>query len=238
MLKYEKNIGNIAIIPARIGSKRIKKKNIKKFYGKPILELTYDILKKSKLFNKIILSSDSNEILRLGKNIGFDILIKRPKELSDDYIGTDEVITHAIKILKKEINISNVCCVYPCNPLLQISDLKKAYKLIKNNKKSLVLSISNYAHPIERAFILNKRNSRIKNINNKFLKYRTQDITSKYFDAGQFYLASKETWLSKKIINKISIKIPNWRVVDIDTIEDWKKAELFYKFLKKEKLIK
>ena len=100
MLKYEKNIENIAIIPARIGSKRIKKKNIKKFYGKPILELTYDILKKSKLFNKIILSSDSNEILRLGKNIGFDILIKRPKQLSDDYIGTDEVIAHAIEILK------------------------------------------------------------------------------------------------------------------------------------------
>ena len=78
----------------------------------------------------------------------------------------------------------------------------------------------------------------IKNINSKFIKFRTQDITSKYFDAGQFYLASKETWLTKKIINKTGVKIPNWRVVDIDTIEDWKKAELFYKFLKKEKLIK
>ena len=174
----------------------------------------------------------------MGKNIGFDILIKRPKQLSDDYIGTDEVIAHAIEILKKEINISYVCCIYPCNPFLQISDLKKAFKLIKNNKKTLVLSISNYAHPIERGFILNKRNNMIKNINSKFIKFRTQDITSKYFDAGQFYLASKETWLTKKIINKTGVKIPNWRVVDIDTIEDWKKAELFYKFLKKEKLIK
>ena len=233
----KKNI-NIAIIPARIGSKRIKKKNIKLFNNEPIIKKTFEIIKKSKIFNEIVLSSDSDKILNLGKKIGFTQLIKRPKILSDDYIGTDEVIVHAIKILKEKINISNVCCIYPCNPFLQISDLKKAFKLIKNNKRTFVLSISNYTHPIERGFVLNKKNNRIKNINSKFIKFRTQDITSKYFDAGQFYLASKETWLSKKIINKTGIKIPNWRVVDIDTIEDWKKAELFYKFLKKEKLIK
>jgi pseudaminic acid cytidylyltransferase len=238
MIKYEKNIGNVAIIPARIGSKRIKKKNIKNFYGKPILELTYDILKKSKLFNKIILSSDSNKILRLGKNIGFDILIKRPKELSDDYTSTALVIKHAINFLTDNCNIKNVCCVYPCNPLIFISDLKKAYFFLKKNKNNFIFPITSHSHPIERSFILNKKNNTIKNINNKFIKYRTQDLTSKYFDVGQFYLASKETWLSKKIINKIGIRIPNWRAVDIDTIQDWKKAELFYEFLKKKKLIK
>lgn len=233
----KKNI-NIAIIPARIGSKRIKKKNIKLFNNRPIIKVTFEIIKKSKLFNEIVLSSDSNKILNLGKKIGFTKLIKRPKKLSDDYVGTNEVIVHAIKILKKKINISNVCCVYPCNPFLQISDLKKAFKLFKNNKKSFIFTISNYSHPIERALIFNKKNNKIKNLNNKFLKKRTQDIISKYFDVGQFYLASKETWLRKKIINKIGIRIPNWRTVDVDTIEDWKKAELFYKFLKKEKLIK
>jgi pseudaminic acid cytidylyltransferase len=232
----KKNI-NIAIIPARIGSKRVKKKNIKLFNNQPIIKKTFEIIKKSKIFDEIVLSSDSDKILNLGKKIGFTKLIKRPKKLSDDYVGTNEVIVHAIKVLKKEINISNVCCVYPCNPFLQISDLKKAFKLIKNNQKSFFFSISNYSHPIERAFILNKKNNRIKNINNKFLKYRTQDITSKYFDVGQFYLASKEIWLRKKIKNKTGIIIPNWRALDIDTIEDWKKAELFYKFLKKEKLI-
>jgi pseudaminic acid cytidylyltransferase len=233
----KKNI-NIAIIPARIGSKRVKKKNIKLFDNIPIIKRTFKTIKKSKIFNEIVLSSDSDKILALGKKIGFTKLIKRPKKLSDDYTGTKEVITHAIKVLKKKINISNVCCVYPCNPFLQTRDLKKAFNLIKNNKKTFFLSISNYSHPIERAFFFNKKNSRIKNINNKFINYRTQDMVPKYFDAGQFYLASKKIWLKKKIINKIGIVIPNWRVVDIDTIEDWKRAELFYKFLKKEKLIK
>ena len=233
-----KSLNNIAIIPARFGSKRIKKKNIKTFNSKPMIEWTFRLLKKSKLFQGIALTSENERILKLGKKIGFDILIKRPNHLANDFTGTQPVINHAIRNLKKKIQLGNVCCVYPCNPFLQISDLKKAFKLIKNNKRTFVLSISNYTHPIERGFVLNKKNNRIKNINSKFIKFRTQDITSKYFDAGQFYLASKETWLTKKIINKTGIEIPNWRVVDIDTIEDWKKAELFYKFLKKEKLIK
>ena len=164
--------------------------------NEPIIKKTFEIIKKSKIFNEIVLSSDSDKILNLGKKIGFTQLIKRPKILSDDYIGTDEVIVHAIKILKEKINISNVCCIYPCNPFLQISDLKKAFKLIKNNKRTFVLSISNYTHPIERGFVLNKKNNRIKNINSKFIKFRTQDITSKYFDAGQFYFGKSSSWES------------------------------------------
>jgi len=233
----KKNI-NIVIIPARIGSKRIKKKNIKLFNNSPIIKKTFEIIKKSNLFNEIVLSSDSSKILTLGKKIGFTELIKRPKKLSNDYVGTNEVIVHAIKILEKKYNVANVCCIYPCNPFLQINDLKKGFDLIKKYKKSFFLTISNYSHPIERAFFLNKKKNEIKKINNKFLKSRTQDFKIKYFDAAQFYLATKETWLKKIIIDKIGIKIPNWRTVDIDTMEDWKRAELFYKFLKKEKFIK
>jgi len=232
----KKNI-NIAIIPARIGSKRIKKKNIKFFNNKPIIEKTFETIKKSKIFDEIVLSSDSKKILKLGQRIGFDQLIKRPKNLSNDYIGTKEVVVHAINSLKNKNNILNVCCVYPCNPLIQISDLKKAFKLIKSKKNSFILSITNYSHPIERAFAINKKTNRIRYVNNKFLNYRTQDLLEKYYDAGQFYLASKETWMKKRILNKTGIKIPNWRVVDIDTMDDWKRAELFYIFLKKIKLI-
>lgn len=233
-----KKIINIAIVPARIGSKRIKKKNIKLFDNKPIIQKTFEIIKKSKLFKEIILSSDCNKILHLGRKIGFTKLIKRPKKLSDDYTSTNEVVKHSIKILKKNNNFSNVCCIYPCNPFLQISDLKKAFQLIKNNKKNFLLTISKYSHPIERAFFFNQKNNNIEFINSKFSRCRTQDITDKYFDAGQFYLASKDVWLKKKMINRIGIKIPNWRMVDIDTVEDWKRAEIFYKFLKNKKLIK
>lgn len=233
-----KSLNNFAIIPARFGSKRIKKKNIKTFNSKPMIEWTFRLLKKSKLFQGIALTSENERILKLGKKIGFDILIKRPNHLANDFAGTHPVINHAIRNLKKKIQIDNVCCVYPCNPFLQISDLKKAFRLIKNNKKKFLLTVSKYTHPIERAFSFNQKNNRIKFVNQKFLKYRTQDVTDKYFDAGQFYLAQKNVWLKKKLINRIGIKIPNWRMVDIDTTEDWERAELFYNFLKNKKLIK
>jgi len=123
---------NVAIIPARIGSKRIKKKNIKFFYGKPILQWTYEIIKKSKIFNKVVLTSDSHQILNIGKKIGFDILIKRPKGLSNDYIGTAPVIKHAINCLVSQSIMPNkVCCVYPCNPFMQLKISEKEKNLLK-----------------------------------------------------------------------------------------------------------
>lgn len=231
-------LNNIAIIPARLGSKRIKRKNIKIFNSKPMMEWTFKFLKKSKLFQKIVLTSESEKILRLGKKIGFDILIKRPNYLSNDFVGTRTVINHAILKLKKKIQIGNVCCVYPCNPFLQSSDLKKAFQVIKNNNKKFLLTVSKYTHPIERAYYFNNKNNRIKFINPKFSRFRTQDLSHKYFDTGQFYLASQDVWLKKTMTNTIGIKIPNWRMVDIDTIEDWKRAEIFYSFLKNKKLIK
>lgn len=219
---------NVAIIPARGGSKRIKNKNIKFFYSKPIIQWTFEIIKKSKMFKKIVLTSDSKKILNLGKKIGFDILIERPKNLSNDFIGTDKVIMHSIKFLNKNFNIDNVCCVYPCNPLLQISDLLKAKRILKRNKNSFIFPIASYSHPIERAMVLNKKNSKIKFISKKKFNLRTQDLNPKFYDAGQFYIANKSTWLKKNKLNKIGMPIPNWRVADIDNLNDWKKAELIF----------
>jgi pseudaminic acid cytidylyltransferase len=237
MLKYENNIGNVAIIPARIGSKRIKKKNVKKFYGKPILELTYEIVKKSKIFDKIILSSDSNEILKLGKNIGFDILIKRPKKLSGDYIGTAPVIKHAINFLSHNFKIKNVCCVYPCNPLIFISDLKKAYSFLKRKNNNFIFPITSYSHPIERSFFYNNLNNKIFfNNKNYFSTTRTQDIKKRFHDAGQFYFSSSKTWLDMNKAVFRGIDIPNWRAIDIDNIEDWKRAEIIFRYLKEKSI--
>jgi pseudaminic acid cytidylyltransferase len=231
MLKPKINIENIAIFPARIGSKRIKEKNIKIFCGKPILQLTYEIVKKSKIFDKIVLSSDSNKILTLGKKIGFDILIKRSKELSDDYTGTVSVIKHAINYLSGNFKIKNVCCVYPCNPLLFITDLKKAYSILK--KKNFIFPITSYSHPIERSFYYNNLNNKIIFSNrNYFSNMRTQDIKKRFHDVGQFYLSSAKTWLDiKKAIFK-GVNIPRWRAIDIDNTEDWKRAEIIFRYLK------
>jgi pseudaminic acid cytidylyltransferase len=225
---------NIAIIPARIGSKRIKRKNIKMFYGKPMLQWTYEIINKSKIFNKIVLTSDSNLILNIGKKIGFDILIKRPKKLSNDYVGTAPVIKHAINFLIKQSIVSNkVCCVYPCNPFILKKDLKKATNLVKKSINNFIFPITNYSHPIERSLYFNRSNNKLTYVNKKFINIRTQDFKKKFYDAGQFYFASSKTWLNMKKSINVGIPVPNWRVADVDTPEDWKRAEILFKTLKK-----
>lgn len=228
---------NIAIFPARGESKRIKGKNIKKFNSKPIIELAFKIARRSKLFDKIIITTDSNKVLKLGKKIGFDILIKRPKKLSSDHIGTAPVIKHAIQSLKQKINFDNVCCIYPCNPFIQSKDLKNCVLKLKKNKDNFIFPITNFSHPIERALNVNKT-KRLNYVIKKFAKKRTQDFKIKYHDTGQFYFASKEIWLNLKKAKKIGLEVPSWRVVDIDNESDWKRAEIFYKFIKKNNLLK
>lgn len=228
----KENIKNIAIVPARIGSKRIKNKNVKLFFSKPMIKWTFDILKKSNIFDKIVLTSDSEKILKIGKLAGFDILIKRPKVLANDFVGTTAVMNHAISFLEKNFSLKNVCCVYPCNPFIQIKDLKKALTYILADENSYIFPITNYSHPIQRALEFNINNKMIKFIDENSIKKRTQDLKTYYFDAGQFYFSSKRVWLSKIRPKLLGLPIPNWRVVDIDTIDDWKRAELVFKSLK------
>jgi N-acylneuraminate cytidylyltransferase len=225
---------NIAIMPARIGSERIKKKNIKFFYGKPMLHWTYEIIKKSKIFNKIVLTSDCDQILSIGRKIGFDILIKRPKKLSNSNVGIAPVIKHAINYLVNQSIISyQVCCVYPCNPFILVEDLKKAKNLASENINNFIFPVTNYTHPIERSLYLNSFNNKLTYVNKKFIHVRTQDLKKTFYDTGQFYFTSSKTWLDIKKSIYIGIPIPNWRAVDIDTPEDWKRAEILFKTLKK-----
>jgi pseudaminic acid cytidylyltransferase len=222
-----------AIIPARGGSQRIKKKNIKKFYSKPILYWTVKALKESKLFSKIVLTTDSNKIKKIGEKLGFDYIISRPANLADNFTPTKPIIEHAIRVLKKNFKIKYACCVYPSNPFLNSLDLKKSFKILKKNIKNFVFPITEYTHPIQRAFRLSKKNKLIF-FNKKNELTRTQDLLKSYHDAGQFYWGSVGNWLSKKKMhsNGIGLIIPKWRVVDIDNFQDWKRAELLFKILK------
>jgi pseudaminic acid cytidylyltransferase len=222
-----------AIVPARGGSQRIKNKNIKKFYSKPILYWTLKTLKKSKLFSSIVLTTDSNKIKIIAKKLGFDCIISRPVNLADNYTPTKPVIKHAIEVLKKKHDIKYVCCVYPCNPFLLSSDLKKTLKILKKNANNFVTPVTEYSHAIQRGFTLNIKN-KIKFFNKTLALNRTQDLIKSYHDAGQFYWASVNTWLNKKEIlpNSIGFPISKWRSVDIDNIDDWKKAELLFKTIK------
>lgn len=217
----------ICIIPARSGSKRIKNKNIKNFLSVPMISITLKKLKKSKIFKKIIVTSDSDKILKIAKTNGADILIKRSKNLSDDNTTTVPVIVDAIKKLENKIIFDSVCCVYPCNPFLSVEDLKIAINLLIKSDNYFIFPICKYSHPIQRALYINK-NYEVNFEKKKFSKSRTQDLKDFFFDAGQFYLAKKETWLIKYKKFR-GIIIPSWRCHDIDTPEDWLRAEILYK---------
>ena len=221
----------IAIIPARDNSKRIKNKNLLKINNKPILEINYDNLKKTKVFDKIILSSESNRIQKLSKKIGFDLVINRPKNLSKDDTSTASVISHAIKFLADKIDFTHVCCIYPMAILIGKNDLLKAKQIIKK-KNEIVFPALKYSHPIQRAFKINK-NSIIKyNISHKLLSRKTQSFSEYFHDAGQFYLGSNYAWKNFIDTKKRCFKIKNDKAIDVDNYDDFEILKAIYNFKK------
>jgi len=225
-------MSNIAIIPARIGSKRIKEKNIKIFCSKPIIQWTYEILKKSKIFSDIYVSTESEKIIRVCKKIGIKSFIKRPKKLSGDKIGIREVMEHAVAELDKKILFKNTCCVFPCSPFMKIKNLKKALKLIRNKKDCIVHTVTKFRHPPERSLFM-KKNNFLDVVNEKNMYLMTQDFVPKYHDVGQFYFSHKSIWTKKKNINRIGIELFPWEAIDIDNIEDWEFAKILFKLRKR-----
>ena len=224
---------NLAIIPARIGSKRIKNKNIKNFEGKPIIYYSILAAKLSGVFDKIIVSTDSLKIASISKKYGADVPFLRSKELSKDNIGIIEVISKVLKKLKIKPNLSTkVCCIYPTAPMLNKNFLIKGYKKLTQNY-DYVLSVQREDSRILRGFYINKKT--IIPINKKTKNIRSQDLKNLYLDAGQFCWGFAKSWLSNKGCHELKstfIDIPDKYVQDIDTIEDWKKAIIKFKKLK------
>ena len=222
---------NILIIPARGGSKRIPRKNIKKFKGIPIIERTIKNIIDLKCFKRIIVSTDDKEIASIAKKAGAEIPFIRPKSLSGDFISTREVILHAIDWYESNgEELENICCLYATSVFLQTNDLIKAFEVLsESNQNSYVFSVTKYPHPIQRALYFTKDNTTKIFSEDDFFK-RTQDLEDTYHDAGQFYLASRDTWKSKiNIFDEAKpIIIPSWRAIDIDTEEDWELAELIF----------
>ena len=224
----------IAVIPAREGSKRIPGKNYKAFNGVPIIINTIKKLKKSKIFDKIIVSTNSNKISKIAKKYGAKVPFKRPKILSNGYASGTSVISHCIKFLmKKGYQFDYVCCVYAPNPFLKIDDLKKGYKKINSKKFDYVFAATPYHFPYFRSFTFTKK-SGVKMIFYKNYKKRSQDLDEILCDAGQFYWGKKRAWLQKKVIfakNSDIVVVPKWRYQDIDTLDDWKRAEILSRVL-------
>ncbi|MBT8585691.1 pseudaminic acid cytidylyltransferase [Polynucleobacter paneuropaeus] len=221
----------VAIIPARGGSKRIPRKNIKSFAGIPMVGHSILAAKASGLFDHIVVSTDDEEIRGIAKDFGADVPFMRPAELSDDYTPTAPVITHAIKSCQeKGWEVDYACCIYPCAPFLMAEDLKQAFRALDISSADYSFSIAEFPSAIQRAL---RRNidGRMSSMNPESELVRTQDLTAAYYDAGQFYWGRADAWLEGKSIHNggIGQLTPSWRAVDIDTTDDWKRAEILYK---------
>ena len=226
----------VAIIPAREKSKRIPKKNLKKFNGIPVIKSTIKKLKKSKIFDKIIVSTDSKKIALLSRKYGAEVPFIRPKRLANDYASGGAVMSHSIRFLIKEgYKFDYACFVFAPNPFLKMSDLKKGYNKIKKKRCNYVFSATPYRFPYFRSFVFSKKFG-IKMIFPKNYKKRSQELKQILCDAGQFYWGHKRAWLKEKIAfsgNSDVILVPEWRYHDLDTLADWKRAEIFSKLINK-----
>jgi len=222
----------VAVIPARGGSKRIPRKNIKEFYGKPLIAYSISVALESKIFDKIVVSTDDNEIADIAKQYGAEI-IHRPKELADDYTGTWDVIDHAVEYLKQNgEEFDFVCTIYATAPFLQSQYLKEGFEKLKNSDAINAFSATTMPFPIQRTFKLND-NGRCEMFTPEHYNTRSQDLEEAYQDAGQFYWSkigqkSDEIFFGK---DSIPIILPRYLVQDIDTLEDWKRAEIMYRVL-------
>ncbi|RAX57479.1 pseudaminic acid cytidylyltransferase [Helicobacter monodelphidis] len=222
---------NIALLPARGGSKRIPKKNIKNFLGKPIIHYPIAMLQSANIFHQIVVSSDDDEIIEIAKQAGAIAPFKRPDSISDDYATTRDVISHAIEALQLKID-DCLCCIYPTAVLIQKESVIQGRKMLNNGFK-FALSITEFDYSIWRGFRALK-NGALEMLYPQFLNTRSQDLDTIYHDAGGFYWGSVEAWKSNQPLfgdHSYGVLLPSSQTQDIDTPQDWELAELKYHLL-------
>ena len=227
----------IAIITARGGSKRIPKKNIKDFFGKPMLSYAINACKNSGIFSEIMVSTDSEEIAEVARNGGALVPFMRSPKTADDFATTYDVLEEVLANYKKNgHDFDYVCCVYPCVPFLSSQTLRDAYNQLINSGNDALQPMCKFPTPIEWAMkiedgiiIPNDRNA---------LSIRSQDLVPKFFDVGMFYMIKTDVLLKDKSLipeKTMAIIMDEREVQDIDTMDDWIMAELKYKLIKENK---
>lgn len=219
----------IAVIPARGGSKRIPRKNIKPFNGKPMIAWSIEAAKSSELFEEIIVSTDDAEIAEIARQWGAKVPFMRPPELADDYAGTGPVIAHATQwALNQAPDVTAVCCIYATAPFIDVNDLKRGCEALETGAWDYAFTVTDYPAPIFRSFKQTPGGG-IEMFYPQEYETRSQDLPTALHDAGQFYWGRPIAWLEQRCVfqlNSSPIFIPRWRVQDIDTQDDWIRAEM------------
>ena len=220
---------NIAIIPARGGSKRIPHKNIRPFSGKPIIAYSIEVAMKSGLFREVMVSTDSEEIADISKQYGASVPFFRSKKTSDDYATIADVID---EVKKEYLSIGKsfdlICCILPTAPLITIENLTKGYELLLKENADSVRPIVQFSYPIQRA--LKTCENKIEMFHPEHVNTRSQDLEKAFHDAGQFYWMKSESGL--RGANKFGFEISEIQVQDIDNEVDWELAEMKYQIMK------
>ena len=224
----------VAIIPARGGSERIPRKNIKLFHGKPIIAYSIETALRSKLFDRVIVSTNDREIAEVACRVGAESPFLRPDFLSDSFTGTNVVVKHAIEWLNNQGEaVEYACCIYATAPFLQVGYLKEGFVQLLQSGRMYAFSVTTFPFPIQRAIQIAK-NGDIKLMFPESITKRSQDLVEAYHDAGQFYWGRAEAFLDEVptfSAASVAVILPRYLVQDIDTPEDWERAELMYRIL-------
>ncbi|MBY6219402.1 pseudaminic acid cytidylyltransferase [Marinobacter nauticus] len=230
-------VSAVAIIPARGGSKRIPRKNIKEFCGKPMIAWSIEAAMESGGFDRVIVSTDDEEIAAVARQYGAETPFMRPAQLSDDYIGTIPVIRHAVEWLAdNRYAVSQACCIYATAPFVAPEDLKRGQQLLNSEACSYAFSVTSYAFPIQRAIRITG-GGRVAMFNPEHFQTRSQDLEEAWHDAGQFYWGTAQAWTQERPIfseDAAPVTLPRHRVQDIDTPEDWVRAEWLFKAMQEQ----
>ena len=230
--------GRVAIIPARGGSKRIPRKNIREFCGKPMIAWSIEAALSSGCFDRVIVSTDDDEIAEVAKKYGAEVPFVRSPELSDDHTGTIPVIRHAVDWLNQHgVLVEYACCIYATAPFIAVEDIQRGFRLMQQQSSDYAFSVTSYAFPIQRAICITPTD-RIAMFSPEHFNTRSQDLEEAWHDAGQFYWGTAEAWLQERALfseKAIPVKLPRHRVQDIDTPEDWSRAEWMFKAMQASK---
>lgn len=221
----------LAVIPARGGSKRIPRKNIKQFCGRPMIAWSIDAALQSNCFDQVIVSTDDPEIAEVAQKCGAQVPFIRPSQLSDDHIGTIPVVANAIDwFIAQGQAPDQVCCLYATAAFVSAEDLRSGLKVLTESGADYAFSVTSYPFPIQRAIRITNA-QRVEMFNADNFNARSQDLEEAYHDAGQFYWGRAKAWTLGKMIfspASVAVMLPRYRVQDIDTHEDWLMAEYLF----------
>lgn len=225
---------NIAIIPARGGSKRIPRKNIKLFHGKPMIAYSIEAAQQSGCFDKIIVSTDDQEIAEVALQYGAEVPFLRPANIADDFATTMDVMQHAIRwCVDQQWAVNKVCCIYATAPFILPEYIMQGLDALSVDGVEYAFSATTFPFPIQRAISLDDQ-GRVSMFSPEHVNTRSQDLEEAYHDAGQFYWGKASAFLNGKVIfaeHSKAIILPRKRVQDIDTFEDWELAESLFNTL-------